>query len=99
MKNGSSLVVMPSSIPNSATREPDTDLSSDEESEEILEDSEDGPVTKKRVSDFDEGDDSDHKTKAMGMCLSPFFNFFCMFIPLAIDNLGEPKTTAGTMVP
>ena len=72
MKNGSSLVVMPSSIPNSATRGPDMDLSSDEESKEVLKDSEDELVTKKRVSDFDEGDDSDHETKAIGICLSPF---------------------------
>ena len=72
MKNGSSPVVMPSSTPNSATHGPDADLSSDEESEEILEDSEDEPITKKRVSDFDEGDDSNHETKAMGIFLSPF---------------------------
>ena len=53
MKDGSSLVVTPSSIPSSAIRGPDVDLSS-EESEDILEDLEDEPVLKKRISDSDE---------------------------------------------
>ena len=58
VKDGSSLVVTPSSIPSSATRGPDADLSSDERSEEALEDSEDELVLKTTVSDFDEDDDS-----------------------------------------
>ena len=49
MKDGSSLVVTPSSIPSSATRGLDADLFSDEGSEEVLEDSEDEPVMKTRV--------------------------------------------------
>ena len=53
MKDGSSLVVTPSSIPSSAIRGPDVDLSS-EESEDILEDLEDELVLKKRISDSDE---------------------------------------------
>ena len=44
MKDGSSLVVTPSSIPSSATCGFDADLSSDEGSEEVLKDSEDGPA-------------------------------------------------------
>lgn len=41
VKDGFSLVVNPSSIPNSATRGSNADLSSDEGSEEVFEDSED----------------------------------------------------------
>ena len=50
MKDGSSLVVTPSSIPSYATRGLDADLSS-EESKGILEDPEDEPFLKKRISD------------------------------------------------
>ena len=53
VKDGSSLVLTSSSIPSSAIRGPDADLSS-EESEDILEDPEDKPVLKKRISDSDE---------------------------------------------
>ena len=53
MKDGSSLVVTPSSIPSLATCGPDVDLSS-EGSEDILEDLEDEPVLKKRIYDFDD---------------------------------------------
>ena len=42
-KGSASLVVTPSSIPDSATRGPDPDLSS-EESDDIFEDSDDAPV-------------------------------------------------------
>ena len=49
MKDGSSLMVIPSSIPSSATRRLDADLFSDEGLEEVLEDSEDEPVMKTRV--------------------------------------------------
>ena len=45
VKDGSSLVVTPSSIPNSATRGPDVDLSS-EGSKDVLEDLDDEPVSK-----------------------------------------------------
>lgn len=44
VKDGSSLVVTSSSIPSSATCGFDADLSSDEGSEEVLEDSEDEPT-------------------------------------------------------
>ena len=52
-KDGASLVVTSSSIPCSATHGPDTDLSS-EGSDDILEDPDDVPVLKKRISDSDE---------------------------------------------
>ena len=45
-KGGASLVVTPSSIPGSATRGPDSDLSL-EGSDDILEDPDDAPVLKK----------------------------------------------------
>jgi len=48
MKDGSSLVVTPSSIPGSATRGPDVDLSS-EGSKDVLEDPDDEPILKKRI--------------------------------------------------
>ena len=43
---------------SSTTRGPDADLSSDERSEEALEDSEDELVLKTTISDSDEDDDS-----------------------------------------
>ncbi|XP_030957107.1 uncharacterized protein KIAA0754-like [Quercus lobata] len=49
-KDGASLVVTPSSIPGFATRGPDSDLSS-KGSNDILEDPDDAPVLKKRISD------------------------------------------------
>nr|POF18731.1 hypothetical protein CFP56_24959 [Quercus suber] len=52
MKDGSSLVVTPSSIPSSATCKPDADLSS-KGFEYILEDLDDELVLKKRISNFD----------------------------------------------
>ena len=70
MKDGSFLVVTPSSILNSATRRLDADPSFDEGFEEVIKDSEDEPVMRTRVSDSDEDDGSDkHETEAMGMCL------------------------------
>ena len=53
MKDGSSLVVIPSSIPSSATRGLNMDLSS-EGSEDILEDPDDELVLKKRISNSDD---------------------------------------------
>ena len=80
MKGGSSLVVTPSSIPSSTTQGPDADLSSNEGSEEVLEDSEDELVMRTMVSDFEEdGDGSEHKTKAMVMCLLSLTDFLFLF--------------------
>ena len=74
-KDGSSLVVTLSSIPSSATHGPDMDLSS-EGFEDVLEDSDDEPVLKKRISDFDDEKDAPAETEFIGMCLSSFFLFF-----------------------
>ena len=71
MKDGSSLVVTPSSIPSLATCGPDVDLSS-EGSEDILEDSDDEPVLKKRISNSDDKESAPPETEFMGMCLFSF---------------------------
>ena len=75
MKDGFSLVVTPSSIPNSATRGPNVDLSS-EGSKDVLQDPKDEPVLKKKIFDSDDEKDAPPETEFMGMCLSPFFLFF-----------------------
>ena len=64
VKDDSSLVVIPSSIPSSATCGPNEDLSSDERYEEVLEDFDDKPTMKKRVSDSDEEDNDEHVAEA-----------------------------------
>ena len=74
MKDGSSLVVTPS-IPSSATHGPNVDLSS-EGSEDVLDDPDDEPVLKKRISDSDDEEGAPPETEFMGMCLSPFFFVF-----------------------
>ena len=72
VKDGSSLVVTPSSIPISATRGPDAALSS-EEFEDILEDPDDEPVLGRRISESEE-------EEFMSMCyLSSLFLFFFFF--------------------
>ena len=76
VKDGSSLVVTPSSIPSSATRGPDAGLSS-EEFEDILEDPEDEPILKKRIFYSDEEESAPLKIKFMGMC------FFVSFLPFS----------------
>ena len=73
VKDGSSLVITPSSIPSSTTRGPDADLSS-EGSEDALEDPDDEPTIKRRTSEFDEEESADSETEFMGMCL--FLHFF-----------------------
>ena len=65
VKDGSSLVVTHSSIPISATRGPDVDLSS-EESEDILEDPNDEPVLGRRISKSEEEESASPET-FMGM--------------------------------
>ena len=74
MKDGSSLVVTHSSIPISATRGPDADLSS-EESEDILEDLDDEPVLGRRISKSDEEEGASPETFT-GMCFLPSLLFF-----------------------
>ena len=92
MKDGSSLVVILSSIPSSATRGPDADLSS-EIFEDVLEDPDDEPTMKKRIFDFDEEESADHEAEFMGMhlpylvkfpSLSLFFFFFIAFLFLLL---------------
>ena len=71
------MVVTPSSIPSSATRGPDVDLSF-QGSEDVLEDPNDEHVLKKRIYDFDDERSVPPEAEFMGMCLSPFLLFcFC----------------------
>ena len=86
MKDGSSLVITPSSIPSSATRGPNTDLSS-EESGDILEDPEDEPVLKKRISNSNEEESASLKTGFVSMC--PLF-FFGIYMYLRYSLLRPP---------
>ena len=77
-KGGASLVVTPSSIPDSATHGPDTNLSS-EGSDDILKDPDDAPILKKRIFDFDEEESASPEPDFMGTYLfypSLFFFFF-----------------------
>ena len=74
-----SLVVTPSSIPGSATRGPDLDLSL-EGSADIFEDPDDVPVLKRTISDFDEEGSASSEPDFMGMYIpSLFFFFFSVF--------------------
>ena len=81
MKDGSSLVVTPSSIPSFATRGPDADLSF-EGSEEVLEDSNDDPTIKKRISNSDEEEGDEHEAETMGTYFSHFLSFPLHLSPL-----------------
>ena len=75
VKDGSSLVVTPSSIPCSIACEPDADLSF-EGSKDVLEDLDDEPTKKKRISDSYEEESVDSETEFMDMPLSLSL-FFC----------------------
>ena len=77
VKGDASLVVTPSSIPSSTTRGPDMDLSF-EGSDDILEDPDDTPILKKRISNSDEEESASPELDFMGMYLfSPaLFPFF-----------------------
>ena len=79
-KGSASLVVTPSSIPGSATRGPDLDLSS-EGSADIFEDPDDVPVLKRTISDSDEEDSASSGPDLMGMYLpsSSSSLFFLVF--------------------
>ena len=79
MKDGSSLVVTPSSIPCSIACEPDADLSF-EGSKDVLEDLDNEPTKKKRISDSYEEESVDSETEFMDMPLSLSL-FFAKFIP------------------
>ena len=76
VKDGSSFVVTPSSIPSSAMRRPNVNLSS-EGVEEVLEDSDDKPTVKKRITDSDEEEGVEHGVEAIGMyLLLPLSSFY-----------------------
>ena len=75
MKDGSSLVVTPSSIPISATRGPDVDLSS-EEFENIPEDLDDEPVLGRRISESEEEEGASPKTFTGILFFFLLFSFF-----------------------
>ena len=78
-KGSASLVVTPSSIPGSATRGPDLDLSS-EGSADIFEDPDDVPMLKRTISDSDEEDSASSGLDLMGMYLpSSSSSFFFVF--------------------
>ena len=79
MKDGSSLVVTLYSIPSSATHGPDADLSF-EGLEDVLEDFDDEPIIKKRISESNEDESADSETEFMGICL--FLPFSAKFPPL-----------------
>ena len=83
VKDGSSLVVTPCSIPSSATHGPDADLSF-EESKDILEDPEDKPVLKKRNFDFNEEERASPKIEFVGIFVSFFFFFYNFFLNIYI---------------
>ena len=75
MKDGSSLVVTPSFIPNFATRGPNAILSS-KGSEEVLEDYDDESTMKKRISYSNKEEGGDHEAETMGMYLPCLLSFF-----------------------
>ena len=75
VKDGSSLMVTPSSIPSSATHGPDADLSS-EGFEEVLKDSDDEHTVKKRIFDFIEKEGDEHEVEAIGTYSLIFVKFF-----------------------
>ena len=77
-----------SSIPNSTTRGPDANLSSDEGSKEVLEDFEDEPVMKTHIFNSDEDSDGDkQEAEAMSMChlllSSLLFLLFLLFLSIS----------------
>ena len=77
-KGSASLVVTPSSIPGSATRGPDLDLSS-EGSADIFEDPDDVPMLKRTISDSDEEGSASSEPDFMGMYLPSPLSFFFVF--------------------
>ena len=90
-KGSASLVVTPSSIPGSATRGPDLDLSS-EGSADIFEDPDDVPVLKRTISDSDEEGSASSEPDLMGMYLPSFSSpFFCICTSFAYSFLRLQK--------
>nr|POF10200.1 hypothetical protein CFP56_14140 [Quercus suber] len=81
VKDGSSLVVTPSSIPSSATRGPNVDLSS-EGFEDVVEDLDYEPTMKKRISNSDEEESVDPETEFMDVETSKK--------PIVVADIGMP---------
>ena len=81
-KGSTSLVVTPS-IPGSATRGPDLDLSS-EGSANIFEDPDDVPVLKRTISDSDEEDSASSGPDLLGMYLLSYSSFLLFFFVFAL---------------
>ena len=77
VKDNSSLVVTPSSISSSTIHGPVANLSF-EGSENVLEDFDNVPIIKKRISEFDEEESANSKIEFMGMCL--FLLFLLSFL-------------------
>ena len=95
-KGSTSLVVTPS-IPGSATRGPDLDLSS-EGSANIFEDLDDVPVLKRTISDSDEEGSASSGPDLMGMYLlssSSFLIFFLYLRFVCILNSPLAETSKG----
>ena len=89
-KGSASLVVTPS-IPGSATRGPDLDLSS-EGSSDIFEDPNDVPVLKRTISDSDEEGSASSEPDLMGMYLpSSSSPLFCICVSFAYSSLRLQK--------
>lgn len=87
MKDGSLLLVTPSSIPSSATQRPDANLSFDEGLDEVLEDSKDEPVIKTIIFYSDEDNNGgEQEVEAMGMCISSLVNLL-FFLFLTFPNI------------
>ena len=91
MKDGSFFVVTPSSIPSSTTLGPNANLSS-EGSNKVLEDSDDKPTMKKRISDSDEEEGGDHKAEFRGMYLPYFVKFLFFFLFFFFSFLSLPSS-------
>ena len=88
MKDGSFFVVTPSSIPSSTTLGPNANLSS-EGSNKVLEDSDDKPTMKKRISDSKEEESAKHRPNSwvclfmlLSFLLPPFFFCHLLFIQM-----------------
>ena len=80
------MVVTPFSIPSSATREPNVNLSS-EGAKEVLKDSDDEPTVKKRITNSDEEEGVEHGVEAMGMyLLLPLSSFYTYLYNLLMQS-------------
>ena len=85
---GPSLVVIPSSILSSATQMHDVELAPNKGSEEILEDSDDEPTMKTRISNSEDASDEELNTEAMDISSLPSTSLhFLLFLLLYMHFL------------